>query len=236
VRTIIIGDIHGYYGSLKTLLTQINPKPGQDRLIMLGDLFDRGPESREVFLTVKKLSELFQEDFILIRGNHEDYLLQSALSPRQMAIWEKVGRQATVRSFQLSGERMEDTIPWLKEHVSLFYRSDSLQCVHAGLLIEPIEANDLFTIVHDHEMARQNRYKGRITITGHIALKKAAWFAGDEETCVELTDHVTYELPRTGILCIDTGCGKGGRLTAMILNNQSYQLISVPEIYQHDRE
>lgn len=91
-----------------------------------------------------------------------------------------------------------------------------------------MEANDLQTLIHDHETVLKNRYSGILTITGHVALKKATWFKGDAETSIELEDDKEYLLPDTGIICIDTGCGKGGRLTAMIIEKQYYSLLSVP--------
>ena len=75
----------------------------------------------------------------------------------------------------------------------------------------------------------ENCYSGPLTITGHIALEKAAWFAGDGETVVELEDDTPYCLPDTGVICIDTGCGKGGRLTAMVIDGDEYTLMSVDE-------
>ena len=229
MRDIIIGDVHGCCETLNILLSRTKPDCEQDRIILLGDLFDRGPDSRGVFLTVKQLAESFGERFVLLRGNHEDYLLQPQLTIRQKMIWEKVGRQATIRSFQHAGEQMEDTIPWLQEHISLFFRDDTLQCVHAGLLVEPIEANDLQTLIHDHEMVTMNRYTGRLTITGHIALKKATWYTGDGKTTKELEEDQEYSLPENGIICIDTGCGKGGKLTAMIVCERRFSLLSAIE-------
>lgn len=36
-------------------------------------------------------------------------------------------------------------------------------------------------------------------------------------------------LPETGILCIDTGCGKGGSLTGMIVDGGQFRLEKVFE-------
>ena len=124
---------------------------------------------------------------------------------------------------------MEDTIPWLKEHVRLYWKDSGFQCVHAGLMVDPPEVNDLQTLVHDHGTVIMNRYSGPITITGHIALEKATWFAGDGETTEELEDGEKRSLPETGVICVDTGCGKGGRLTAMVTDGKAYTLVSVPE-------
>jgi serine/threonine protein phosphatase 1 len=229
MRTIIIGDIHGCHFALQQLLERVKPEEGRDRLVLLGDLFDRGPDSREVFRDVQQLASAFGDDFILLLGNHEDYLLQPRLTLRQKMIWEHVGRQATVRSFSEAGEKMEDAVPWLKDHCRLFWKADRFQCVHAGIMVDPLEVNDLQTLVHDHGIVLENRYAGPLTITGHIALEKAAWFTGNGETVAELEDETVYRLPDTGVICIDTGCGKGGRLTAMVIDGKEYTLTSVDE-------
>ncbi len=229
MRTIIIGDVHGCNNALCLLLDSVKPETGKDRLVFLGDLFDRGPASREVFRTVQRLDELFGEDLVLLRGNHEDYLLQPHLTQWQRIVWEKVGRQATVNSFQKAGETMEGTIPWLQKHAKLFWKTEGFQCVHAGIKIDPPEVNDLETLIHDHDIVMENRYTGTLTVTGHIALHKATWFAGDGETTEEIADGENRVLPEKGVLCIDTGCGKGGRLTAMITDGKEYWLTSEAE-------
>ena len=225
MRKIIIGDIHGCDRELRTLLEKVQPGEN-DRLILLGDLFDRGPESFEVFRTVQSLAEQFGSRFTLLRGNHEDYLLQEKLTRFQQRIWDRVGRGTTVSSFRAHGGSMEDAAPWLRENCRLFYRDEEIQCVHAGLLVEPIEVNDTQTLIHDHDIVLRNCYTGRLTVVGHIALEKPAWFAGDGETAEELAYGEWRGLPERGILCIDTGCGKGGTLTAMIAENGRYCLES----------
>ncbi len=230
MRTIIFGDVHGCSGALDDLIAQIKPEAGRDRLVFLGDLFDRGPDSFGVLQRVMNLAEQFGYDFILLLGNHEDYLMQPQLTRMQRMIWEQVGRQATVTSFEKSGAHMEDSIPWLKEHVRPYWKTDKFQCVHAGLMIDPPEVNDLETLVHSHEIVLKNRYAGLLTITGHIALEKATWFTGDGETTEELNEGVSLPLPERGVICIDTGCGKGGRLSAMLIDDQNFTLFSAPEI------
>ena len=83
MREIIIGDIHGCSKPLQRLLDRIQPDPAVDRLVLLGDLFDRGPDSWEVLQIVKELERQFGERFVLLRGNHDDYLVQENL-PRQL--------------------------------------------------------------------------------------------------------------------------------------------------------
>ena len=179
MRTIIIGDIHGCDDQLKSILGKLQPDPETDMLILLGDLFDRGPESWEVFQTVKGLREDFKDRFIL-----------------------------------------------LKDNIINYYKGGNFQCVHAGIKIDPLEANDTYTLIHDHDVVVQNRYTGPLTITGHIALEKPVWFAGDGETVESLEYDMRRQLPEHGVLCIDTGCGKGGKLTAMVIEDANFTLFS----------
>ena len=245
MKTIVIGDIHGCYKALKALLEKLGiwtdgaEDPGDadradasadiDRLILLGDLFDRGPQSWEVFLAVQSLQERFGDRFVLLRGNHEDYLLQENLPFRMKLVWERVGRKTTVQSFKQHGMKMEEAAPWLREHSVLFWRGEGIQCVHAGLKSAPPEANDNYTMLHDHGIVLLNRYNGPLTIVGHIALDKPAWFAGDGETVKVLEEGVSYPLPDIGTICIDTGCGKGGRLIGMVIENGQFILHGVAE-------
>lgn len=228
MRNIIIGDIHGCSQAFHALLKKVK-LVGDDRLILLGDLFDRGPDSFEVFRMVRQLAGTMEEDFVLLRGNHEDYLLNPKLTLMQRFVWERVGRGTTVASFKAHGDRMENTIPWLDQRCQMYYQGDGFQCVHAGLLVDPIEANDPQTMIHDHNVVKKNRYAGPLTVTGHIALQEPTYFAGDEKTTETLAYGETLPLPETGVICIDTGCGKGGRLTAMIIKDREYHLESVPE-------
>ena len=226
LRTIIIGDIHGCDDQLKSILGKLHPDPETDMLILLGDLFDRGPESWEVFQTVKGLRKDYGDRFILLRGNHEDYLLREKISFMDNLVWIRVGKNDTIRSFRSHGEKMESAIPWLKENIINYYKGEHFQCVHAGLKIDPLEANDTYTLIHDHSVVIQNRYAGPLTITGHIALEEPAWFAGDGETVESLEYDMRRQLPERGVLCIDTGCGKGGKLTAMVIEDGDYTLFS----------
>ena len=86
MKTFVIGDIHGCCRAFDGLLEKLQPDPSSDRLILLGDLFDRGPDSWEIFQRVKILADLYGSRFVLIRGNHEDYLLQQHLTDRKSVV------------------------------------------------------------------------------------------------------------------------------------------------------
>ena len=55
MTTYVIGDVHGCYRSLLSLLEAIHYNPGEDELLFLGDLVNKGPSSLEVLKLVRSL-------------------------------------------------------------------------------------------------------------------------------------------------------------------------------------
>ncbi|WP_112194110.1 metallophosphoesterase [Pseudomonas sp. LG1E9] len=68
-RDFVVGDIHGHFKLLASLLEKVDFNTQQDRLFCVGDLIDRGPDSIDV---LKWLSEPW---FYGVRGNHEQMLI-----------------------------------------------------------------------------------------------------------------------------------------------------------------
>lgn len=73
-KYFIVSDVHSFLKPLMNALSQNGFEYSNKNhiLIVLGDLFDRGNDSFELFSFVKNLHK--QERFIYIRGNHEDLL------------------------------------------------------------------------------------------------------------------------------------------------------------------
>ena len=70
-RDFVVGDIHGMFSVMESLLEKINFDPEKDRVFSVGDLIDRGPESYRV------LEFLDQPWFFSIKGNHEKMLIEA---------------------------------------------------------------------------------------------------------------------------------------------------------------
>ena len=79
-RDFVVGDIHGMFGHLDVLLAEIGFKTEHDRVFSVGDLVDRGPDSRAA------LDWLDKPWFYACRGNHEQFAIDS-LDPEQHEIW-----------------------------------------------------------------------------------------------------------------------------------------------------
>ena len=67
-RTVIVGDVHGCSAELDTLLDRVAFSEG-DRLVFVGDLVARGPDSLGVLDIARRTRA------VIVRGNHEEKLL-----------------------------------------------------------------------------------------------------------------------------------------------------------------
>jgi serine/threonine protein phosphatase 1 len=98
-RTIAIGDVHGCSAALAALLEVIAPTP-RDTLIPLGDMIDRGPDSRGVLEQLIALAARCR--LIPLLGNHEEMLIAAVRDPAALRrrrdavlLWLGEGRAAT---------------------------------------------------------------------------------------------------------------------------------------------
>ena len=76
MRYYVISDVHGYYTQMKSALEKAGffSDTTPHKLIMLGDLFDRGHEAKQLQQFI--LEQMEQDKIILIRGNHEDLFVE----------------------------------------------------------------------------------------------------------------------------------------------------------------
>ncbi|WP_367237705.1 metallophosphoesterase [Pseudomonas sp. Rh2] len=70
-RDFIVGDIHGHFESLETLLGRVNFNYLTDRVFATGDIIDRGPLSNQV------IHWLDQPWLHTVRGNHEQMAIDA---------------------------------------------------------------------------------------------------------------------------------------------------------------
>ncbi|WP_293763390.1 metallophosphoesterase [uncultured Aquitalea sp.] len=73
-RDFVVGDVHGCFTELRQLLETVVFDGSRDRLLSVGDLVDRGPESAAV------LEWLAYPWFYAVRGNHEQMALEFDLA------------------------------------------------------------------------------------------------------------------------------------------------------------
>lgn len=84
-RDFVVGDIHGHFEHLATVLKGVNFNPLLDRLFSVGDIIDRGPCS------VVALSWLALPWFHAVRGNHEEAAVECAAGTGDVSKHKRTG-------------------------------------------------------------------------------------------------------------------------------------------------
>ena len=129
--TYAIGDIHGCNRTFAALLETLRLEPA-DRLILLGDYVDRGPDSKGVIDTIFQLRGRGFE-VVCLRGNHEQLLLDALDNRDSLELWLLNGGYATQKSF---GIRQLRDMPghYLDFFTSTlyWYETGNYLCVHGG--------------------------------------------------------------------------------------------------------
>jgi bis(5'-nucleosyl)-tetraphosphatase (symmetrical) len=117
-----IGDIQGCHAEFCQLLALIGFSPASDRLWLVGDLVNRGPDSLGVLREVKALGAAA----VTVLGNHDFHLLTVAHEHRRMH------RDDTLAPILDAPDRHE-LVDWL-QHLPLVVLEGERLLVHAGLL------------------------------------------------------------------------------------------------------
>ncbi len=110
---IVIGDVHGCYDQLMALIDKLPHK----NLCFVGDLIDRGPDSKLVVDLVR------EEQHKCVLGNHEDFMIHSIYRDGKSHkyntavynMWEYNGANETIDSYDGDIECMLDHIDWMKK-------------------------------------------------------------------------------------------------------------------------
>ena len=116
-----VGDVQGCTPSLKALLKKI---PKQSKMIFLGDLVNRGPDSLGALRLLKTLQESGRAECIL--GNHDLHLLAIDAGIRKMKGLD------TVEPILQAPDRLE-LIDWIRKRPMALSNGQVL-AVHAGVL------------------------------------------------------------------------------------------------------
>jgi len=173
-RRFVIADIHGCCQTFRKLALERIGLERDDELYLLGDLIDRGPDSKGVLDFIFDLRRQgFRVESVL--GNHEEMLLLCTESLGGMALWMVNGGLATLHSFGSGGAaaipgRYLDFLRSLPEQILL----DDFVIVHAGLnftLSDPFADRQAKLWMRDC-VVDSGRIGGRRLINGHTPVTR----------------------------------------------------------------
>ena len=205
METIFIGDIHGCSREFSALLDHVSPGRG-DRLILLGDLVNKGPDPAgvlQIFATV---------DCVCLLGNHDlDHLK-----------WKGGGipkAESIVTKELIPAPLYEKFLEEVVRMPPLFERSDFI-AVHGGLLNGvALSEQPLEVMTGDRNLS--NDWKDEIILDRPLVAGHKRY--GSDQGVPYIVEGKFYG--------IDTGCVYGGCLTALRLPSGTLAQVRAERAY-----
>lgn len=224
-RTLVISDIHGKLDMLNALLEKAAYNPKKDRLYLLGDYIDRGPNSKA---TLDRVMKLVAEGAIALKGNHEDMMCKSLIDgiERNWRNWTgRNGGDKTLESYGFNRESFlfREDEPFVKpelhskelarhlkfiQNLPYYIEEDNIIFIHAG--VKPgveLADTDPYELLWIREEFHHNYSGVKTVIFGHTPTKGLH---------ADKTDNSIYHGDNR-IIGIDGGAVFGGQLNCLVL-------------------
>lgn len=224
-RLYAVGDIHGCATLLTALLAKIDAEPGDKkrRLIFLGDYVDRGEDSKAVLDTLIAIKAR-EPETVLLKGNHEQALLDFIEAPDRNEDWLHWGGDKTLESYgvediwqkapgRLAAE-LQQRLP--AEHLAFLLSLELWRIlgdyvfVHAGfrpgVALEDQKEEDCLWIRAEFHNAAPDKRLAHTVVHGHHPVKKP--------------------LDLGWRIAVDTGAVWSDALTAVVLDGAARRFIS----------
>ena len=214
-RTIAIGDVHGCAREFDKLLKKLNPQKS-DRIIQLGDLINKGPDSHEAI----KIARAY--DIQTVMGNHENRML--------FAKQEKGQKNLYGYNKNTYNQLSQSDWKYLKQLPEFIYK-DRLKIifVHGGFVPnDPWHSQNLETVT-TVQVITKNGLPEKRSYRAKCSLWVNFW-KNDEFVIYGHTPRKKVYKKRN-TLCLDTGCVYGGKLTAYLVEEKKFVSVSAKKAY-----
>jgi serine/threonine protein phosphatase 1 len=206
-RTIAIGDIHGCSTALAALLQGIDLQP-DDTIVTLGDYIDRGVDSKGVLDQLIALVGRCR--LVGLLGNHDEMMLNARNGKDDFRFWMNCGGVTALDSYGSTGQL--DVVPAAHfrflEQCRPYFETERHFFVHANYKPDsPLDEQDDHTLrwLSLRDVVPDRHFSGKIAVVGHTPQPDV--------------------LDLGHLICLDTGCCKGGWLTAMdVLSRRVWQV------------
>ncbi|MEM6488625.1 MAG: metallophosphoesterase [Pseudomonadota bacterium] len=223
LRLYAIGDVHGEIAEAHRIRTLLDAdrrdRPTQNwREIWLGDLIDRGPDSAGV---VALLADDDDDRRQCVLGNHDEFLLRflTAGGYETMSVWFANGGLAACQSWGVDARAM-----WLERHAAEPIRQaliDAIPQAHVAYLARLPRQIRFGDFGFAHAGVRPGR-PWAAQMPDDLIWIRAPFLnhPGPHEVVVVHGHTPTPEVDVTPArIGIDTGAGKGGRMSAIVIED-----------------
>jgi len=199
-RILAIGDVHGCYRSLMSVLEAAQPG-SDDALVFLGDYVDRGTESRQVIQWL--INERGRYRMTCLRGNHEVMMIESREDRWMFERWREFGGFETMLSYGVHNcddwhARMPEEHWTFLLGTPIYHETDSHIFVHGSPepLVDIAKQSERVLVWKRCDTMEPHK-SGKIIICGHTPQRSG------------LPWNLGYGV------CIDTAAVYGGWLTCL---------------------
>ena len=218
-RTIAIGDVHGCYEEFDALLERLSLQPN-DRVIQIGDLVNKGPDSHKAVKLARK------RKLEAVIGNHELRLLTGRLT----------GSRRHFKSYdEATFERLTaadwDYISKLPERI--YDARLNTVFVHAGFLPQVNWRDQTASTMTSIQVIDESGQPAKRSQVPAARSWAEAW-SGNPFVVYGHTARPEVFM-RNGSVGIDTGCVYGGHLTAYILEERAFVQVRAKAKYADSR-
>lgn len=216
-RVIFVGDIHGCIDEFERLLLHVSYGAG-DRLVLVGDLIAKGPDSHAVVQKAKAIGAY------AVRGNHDQRMLDYRAMQRRGEVMPPLKPQHQQCLETLTDEDYDflASLPfWLR------VPAYNILCVHAGVVpgvpVEQQKPRDLVTM-------RSLKPDGTASSRMNDGVLWATQWQGPEEI-VFGHDALRGIQHHPFAIGLDSGCCYGRDLTAYLLPERRLVSVKAKRVY-----
>jgi bis(5'-nucleosyl)-tetraphosphatase (symmetrical) len=267
--TYAIGDVQGCHKRLLELVERIDSTSADSRLIFVGDLVNRGPQSLATLRQIHALGDTAN----MVLGNHDLHLLAAAHGIR------KPHPSDTLNDILAAPDR-DELLDWLRKQPMALFEKGHLY-VHAGV-VPQWTADQAVELAHevesvlrgpnwvnflremygnlpskwDDSLKGADRLRCIVNVLTRIrfcSLDGTMEFSSKEgapmvpgyipwfEVAGRKTQDVTVVcghwstlglVMRPNLICLDTGCVWGGKLTAVRIEDRAVFQVDCPQYLQ----
>eukprot|EP00796_Vickermania_ingenoplastis_P008552 gene8552-5998_t len=218
-RLIIVGDVHGCVDQLVALLNHVHFNKAQDRLLLVGDLVNKGPDSVGVIRLCQEMEAL------AVLGNHDMTLLDLCAAHRKKPFTDADLEDPVKRlaiTFPANCEQYLRRLPHIVKIPEF-----QLVVVHAGIdPRKPLEEQSVYNVLHMRRITdppRNPTTKGGkqvidpegVVIKGEVGVLWGSMYKGPETIIFGHAARNQYQQHPYAV-GIDTGCVYGIGLTCTV--------------------
>lgn len=212
-KILIVGDVHGCFKEFQTLLKKVDYDKKSHRLILVGDIINRGPSSFEMMEWVR------EKGVEMVRGNHEQAFIQSL---KKNSFLNPVFKE-------LKKKMKKDEKKWLNwlSALPFYIEEKDFLVVHAGLVPEEDPQYS-----DPHLLMNIRTWDGRGKDIKNE--KNPAWYSYYKNKKLVVYGHWANEglNIRDNTIGLDSGCVYGHKLSALLLpERQIVQIRSLKNYY-----